>query len=156
MAATQPTQQSHLKQPQRLPLPATQVFTETSHAMGRWAQRRWVWWQRRTGVGATNGSAHPDGGPAAPGPGTTELADADTAPVLFTLDGPVARVTLNRPARRNALNLACWTALGDVAAQLAVDHSVRVVVLTGAGSGTSGTFSAGSDITEFPHARLGT
>ena len=140
MAATQ------RKQPQRflLPLPAAQVFTDTSQAMTRWAQRRWVWWQQRpatTGAPAANGET-----------ATAELPDAQAAPVLFALDGPIARVTLNRPTRRNALNLACWTALSDIAAQLAVDHSVRVVILSGS---QPGTFSAGSDITEFPHARLG-
>jgi enoyl-CoA hydratase/carnithine racemase len=70
--------------------------------------------------------------------------------VLLSREGAVATVTLHRPERRNALNLACWHALADVATQLAADPSVRVVVLTG-----GATFSAGSDISEFPEARLG-
>ena len=44
----------------------------------------------------------------------------------------IATVTLKRPARRNALNLAMWSALGDVFHHLAADPEVRAVVLRGA------------------------
>ncbi|HEU5315693.1 MAG TPA: enoyl-CoA hydratase-related protein [Chloroflexota bacterium] len=143
--ADQPRQPAHSAQPQRLPLPAAQaaqVLTDTSQAMTRWAQRRWAWWVHRNADVRL---------PAADA-GATGQPDVDAPPVLFSLDGPVARVSLNRPARRNALNLACWNALAEIATQLAVDHSVRVVII---GGSQPGTFSAGSDISEFPHARLG-
>ena len=54
----------------------------------------------------------------------------------------VARLTLNRPARHNALNAALIAELTDAAAVLAADDAVRVVVLTGAGD----SFCAGGDL----------
>ncbi|HYL48656.1 MAG TPA: enoyl-CoA hydratase/isomerase family protein [Stellaceae bacterium] len=54
----------------------------------------------------------------------------------------VATVTLNRPERRNAFDDALIRDLDRLFAELARDASVRVVVLTGAGS----AFSAGADI----------
>lgn len=54
----------------------------------------------------------------------------------------VATVTLNRPERRNAFDDALIRALDRLFADLARDPTVRVVVLTGAGS----AFSAGADI----------
>jgi enoyl-CoA hydratase/carnithine racemase len=71
---------------------------------------------------------------------------------VLTIDDQVATVTLNRPERHNALDLAAWRALADTAARLGADPAVRVVVLTGRGGRA---FSAGSDVTEFPEARLG-
>jgi methylglutaconyl-CoA hydratase len=57
-------------------------------------------------------------------------------------DGPVARLTLNRPEVRNAFDDVMIGELADVAASLSSDESVRVVVLTGAGD----VFSAGADL----------
>jgi enoyl-CoA hydratase/carnithine racemase len=55
----------------------------------------------------------------------------------------VATVTLDHPAKRNALTPRMWRALPELLETLAADHQVRALVLTGAG----GTFSAGADIT---------
>jgi 2-(1,2-epoxy-1,2-dihydrophenyl)acetyl-CoA isomerase len=55
----------------------------------------------------------------------------------------VATVTLNRPERKNAITVAMFEELGRLAVELANDHSVRAVVLTGAG----GHFSSGADLT---------
>lgn len=54
----------------------------------------------------------------------------------------VATVTLNRPERRNAFDDALIRELDRCFIALARDRSVRIVVLTGAGS----AFSAGADI----------
>ncbi|MDX5414019.1 MAG: crotonase/enoyl-CoA hydratase family protein [Rhodobacterales bacterium] len=54
----------------------------------------------------------------------------------------VARLTLNRPDKHNALNAALIADLARAAALLAADDAVRVVVLTGAGA----SFCAGGDI----------
>jgi enoyl-CoA hydratase/carnithine racemase len=62
--------------------------------------------------------------------------------VLSNQDGPVTRITLNRPDRRNALSLEALGALD--AALAAVPAESRVVVLGGAGA----AFSAGHDLGE--------
>ncbi len=56
----------------------------------------------------------------------------------------VARLTLNRPAQRNALSVALMTALESALADIATDRSVRAVVLAGAGP----AFCAGHDLRE--------
>src|SRR4051812_18619451 len=61
----------------------------------------------------------------------------------------VAVVTIDRPARRNALNLQAWRDLAAAFGGLAADRDVRLVVLTGAG----GHFCAGADISEFARVR---
>jgi enoyl-CoA hydratase/carnithine racemase len=61
----------------------------------------------------------------------------------------VAVVTIDRQARRNALNLAAWRDLAANFRALAGDKAVRLVILTGAG----GHFCAGADISEFPSVR---
>lgn len=57
----------------------------------------------------------------------------------LTVDGPVARVVLDRPDVRNAQTPAMWAALSDFGASLPGD--VRVVVVSGEGL----SFSAGLD-----------
>jgi len=64
--------------------------------------------------------------------------------VLLTRDGPVARLLLNRPERRNAMNGAMGEALDAALDALAADRAARVVVVSGAG----GHFCAGLDLTE--------
>jgi enoyl-CoA hydratase/carnithine racemase len=61
----------------------------------------------------------------------------------------VAVITIDRPARRNALNLRAWRGLADAFRALADRPAVRLVILTGAG----GHFCAGADISEFGQAR---
>lgn len=62
--------------------------------------------------------------------------------VLTEQDGHVLTVTLNRPARRNALTLSALSRLADVWQEAALDSSVRAIVLTGA----EGSFCAGMDL----------
>ena len=64
--------------------------------------------------------------------------------VLVTRAGGVATVTLNRPARLNAMSLPMVEHLRDVLTGLAAGSDVRAVVLTGAGRG----FCAGGDVSE--------
>ena len=73
-----------------------------------------------------------------------------STPVL-AVDRPtdgVARLTIDRPDRRNALSVAVRDAMSDALDELAQDETTSVVVITGAGS----TFSAGFDLTEFERA----
>ncbi len=65
----------------------------------------------------------------------------------FQIDvaGKVATLTIDRPAKRNAVNLAMWEGLPRILADLAERSQIHAVVFTGAG----GNFSAGADISEF-------
>ncbi|HZN16490.1 MAG TPA: enoyl-CoA hydratase-related protein [Acidimicrobiales bacterium] len=64
--------------------------------------------------------------------------------VLYEVAGGVARATINRPERRNALSWGVISGLREVLAQAKADADVRVVVLTGAGDKA---FCAGADLT---------
>ena len=74
----------------------------------------------------------------------------DPKQILVERDGYVARVTINRPQRRNALSLGAWQSLAASFDNLDADPQVRVVVLTGAGDRA---FCAGNDISEFAGKR---
>ncbi len=66
-------------------------------------------------------------------------------PVVIRQDeGPIVVLTLNRPARRNALSRAMAARLGDMIATLAAEPGVRVLVLNARGP----TFCAGMDMKE--------
>jgi|DewCreStandDraft_5_1066085.scaffolds.fasta_scaffold00026_162 enoyl-CoA hydratase len=69
-----------------------------------------------------------------------EVPDGD---VLLERDGPVAVLTLDRQAARNALNEHMLERLAGRLTELAEDRAVRAVILTGAGAQA---FSAGADI----------
>jgi len=64
--------------------------------------------------------------------------------VLYEVSGGVARVTINRPERRNAMSYGVMSGLRDAMASASADDAVRVVVLTGAGDKA---FCAGADLT---------
>ncbi|MBD0369299.1 MAG: enoyl-CoA hydratase/isomerase family protein, partial [Pyrinomonadaceae bacterium] len=58
----------------------------------------------------------------------------------------VAIITINRPEKRNALNIKTREEGASVLEELSTDESIRVVVFTGAGDKA---FVAGADIAEF-------
>ncbi len=58
---------------------------------------------------------------------------------------PAAWVTLNRPARHNAVTAEMWSALAAIARQIETMPSIKAVLLRGAGGAA---FSAGADIAE--------
>jgi methylglutaconyl-CoA hydratase len=62
--------------------------------------------------------------------------------VLIEHDGPVLRITLNRPEVRNAFDEDVIHSLTSAAAAAAEDASIRVVVLAGKGK----TFCSGADV----------
>ena len=64
--------------------------------------------------------------------------------LLLKIDGPSARLTLNRPERRNALSLALMREVVAALEAAAAMPEVRVVVIDGAGP----VFSAGHDLGE--------
>jgi enoyl-CoA hydratase/carnithine racemase len=63
--------------------------------------------------------------------------------VRYEVDGPVARITIDRPERRNAMSFQVMAELGEALARAKADEAVRVVVLTGAGESA---FCAGADL----------
>ena len=65
--------------------------------------------------------------------------------ILLEITDGIARVTVNRPEKLNALNQQTLIELGLAFAALKADEAVRVVVLTGAGPKA---FVAGADIAE--------
>lgn len=66
------------------------------------------------------------------------------APVLTSIEAGVARIALNRPEKRNALDRATIDALSAELRRCANDTAVRVVQITGAGK----AFCAGADLGE--------
>lgn len=66
----------------------------------------------------------------------------DEQPVLYSVEGAVARITLNRPEKRNALNAAVIAGVKNSLRDASVDERVRVVVITGAGK----DFCSGADL----------
>ena len=62
--------------------------------------------------------------------------------LLYSVEGAVAKVTLNRPERRNALDAELIAELKDAFRGSAATAGVRVVVLTGAGK----DFCSGADL----------
>ncbi len=65
--------------------------------------------------------------------------------VLYAKRGPVAVVTLNRPAQFNAYNMAMRDDLFQILGAIQDDREVRAMVLRGAGQ----AFSTGGDLAEF-------
>jgi len=75
--------------------------------------------------------------PPGRGSATAKLMDYET--LLFSLEGGVARLTLNRPDRLNSFTVTMHEEVADALARL---EGARVLVLTGAGRG----FCAGQDL----------
>jgi enoyl-CoA hydratase/carnithine racemase len=71
---------------------------------------------------------------------------ADDALVRLERDGPIALVTLARPAKLNTLTPAMLDALERAAREIEADTELRVAVLTGAGDKA---FCVGADINEW-------
>lgn len=69
-----------------------------------------------------------------------------SAEVYLERHGPRADLVLNRPDKRNALNLAMWAAIPGLLAEVTDD--ARLLVVRGAGD----AFAAGADIAEFETA----
>ena len=65
-----------------------------------------------------------------------------TETILYQVEGAVARVTLNRPEKRNALNEALIAGIKNALAMASNNAAVRVVVVSGAGR----DFCSGADL----------
>ena len=65
--------------------------------------------------------------------------------ILVSRADGVCEVQLNRPEKRNALTLAMYGGLIDALNEARADDSIRVVLVSGAGS----SFTAGNDLNDF-------
>lgn len=65
-------------------------------------------------------------------------------PILYTMDGGIATITLNLPARLNPMAMVLQKALLEALARVREDRNVRVLVVTGAGR----AFCVGADMDE--------
>jgi methylglutaconyl-CoA hydratase len=70
------------------------------------------------------------------------MTNSESPVVLLASAGGIARITLNRPEKRNALNSQLIEALKDALRRAAEVVDVRVIVLAGAGS----DFCSGADL----------
>jgi methylglutaconyl-CoA hydratase len=70
------------------------------------------------------------------------MTNSESQVVLLASAGGIARITLNRPEKRNALNSELIEALKDALRRAAEVAEVRVIVLSGAGS----DFCSGADL----------
>lgn len=68
----------------------------------------------------------------------------ESSEVIYEKDGPIARVTINRPDRRNSMSYGVMRGLLESMLRARADDDVRVVVLAGAGDKA---FCAGADLT---------
>ena len=62
--------------------------------------------------------------------------------VLYQPDGRIARLTLNRPEKLNAINDDMPQALSDAVARANADDTIHVIILSGAGR----AFCSGYDL----------
>jgi len=67
---------------------------------------------------------------------------SDYRKILYSAGQAIARITLNRPEKRNALDDSLISELRQALDQAAADETVRVVLLTGAGK----DFCSGADL----------
>jgi enoyl-CoA hydratase len=66
--------------------------------------------------------------------------------VVFSIEGPIAFLTFNRPEARNALTWEMYQGLLDACETADANPAIRVLVLRGAGGHA---FAAGTDISQF-------
>jgi len=74
----------------------------------------------------------------------------NSAPLLVEVRDQVLRLTINRPEKRNALNLALLDAIGQAFADHANNPDIKLALLTGAGDKA---FAAGGDLKELDAVR---
>lgn len=70
----------------------------------------------------------------------------ETTELLYTIEGPLAYVTFNRPEARNAMTWGMYDRLYEVCDEIEANPDVRVAIFQGAGDRA---FVAGTDISQF-------
>lgn len=69
----------------------------------------------------------------------------DSGDVKVQVSGRVVRVTINRPAKRNALTQAMYERMADALLEADSDPAIGAVLITGVGD----VFTAGNDLSDF-------
>jgi enoyl-CoA hydratase/carnithine racemase len=77
----------------------------------------------------------------------TSLPASEHRSLRVTVDGPAARIVLDRPEKRNALSLEVIEEMIAALRRLSTEDAVRAIVVEGAGP----AFSAGHDLAEMIH-----
>jgi len=65
--------------------------------------------------------------------------------LIHVVEDHIATITIDRAAKRNAINSRMWRQLAEIIGDIESNNAVRVIVITGHGP----DFSAGADISEF-------
>jgi len=72
------------------------------------------------------------------------MAETNTdGDVILKCDGPIARLTIDRPAKMNAITVAMAAKVVDYCRQIDIDSDIRVLIVDSVGDRS---FSAGSDL----------
>jgi enoyl-CoA hydratase/carnithine racemase len=80
---------------------------------------------------------------------TTNVSDE---PAVLSMEGPIATITLNRPAAFNSVDLSIAKRLEQLGAEVEANDAIRVLVIQGEGR----AFSAGGDLMTLGAAAAGT
>ena len=73
-----------------------------------------------------------------------------TDKIITEHKGDIARIVFNQPEKRNAVSLEMWEAVEAAVTRFAVDDSVRILILSGAGGKA---FVSGADVSKFESER---
>lgn len=65
--------------------------------------------------------------------------------ILISNEGPVRKIRMNRPEKKNALTLAMYEAMAAAIEDAGTDASVRCLLI----AGTPDIFCAGNDLNDF-------
>lgn len=75
---------------------------------------------------------------------------SDSEPIRYSIEDGIATITIDRPARKNALSVEAMNGLTNAWERVERDSQVRVVILT---SADCGVFSAGLDLRQAAEIR---
>src|SRR6195256_5778533 len=75
-------------------------------------------------------------------PEDLQMPDPTADPALLRIEGPIATITLNRPAAFNSIDLSIAQKLEQFGAEVEANDDIRVLVIEGEGR----AFSAGGDL----------
>jgi enoyl-CoA hydratase/carnithine racemase len=69
-----------------------------------------------------------------------------TEDLLYAVNDGIGHITFNRPQARNALTFAMYERMAAICEAINIDHSIKALILTGAGEKA---FASGTDISQF-------